>query len=202
MITRATKPLGPRKRQLSSCSNCGKPAARFRKTCGSPECIRERQASSAIKNRKFPTPTERSFSYRLRQKLAVLGYYSSSTYSCKCCGESRLEFLTIDHINGGGAKHREELGQGRRSKGAGGFYYWLIRSDYPEGYQVLCQNCNFSRGLFGYCPHDVSKKDETPLDTFVNNVHLHPRYGKGGKSKTGQLPNGAEHTGQEEGTSN
>lgn len=77
---------------------------------------------------------------------------------CACCGAKQVEFLTIDHIHGGGAKHRRSLGGGSLSGGASKLYSWLRRNGFPEGYRVLCQNCNFSRGVFGYCPHEHPEK--------------------------------------------
>jgi hypothetical protein len=67
---------------------------------------------------------------------------------CACCGEKRYEFLGIDHINGNGAQHRRD----NNLKGGTSFYKWLIKNNYPEGFRVLCHNCNFSRGHLGYCP--------------------------------------------------
>jgi hypothetical protein len=69
---------------------------------------------------------------------------------CACCAEHRIELLAIDHINGGGKEHR------RQSSAVGArFYSWLRREGYPQGeLRVLCHNCNQSRGLYGYCPHD------------------------------------------------
>lgn len=64
---------------------------------------------------------------------------------CACCKEGRYEFLAIDHINGGGNKHRKEIG--------GKLVRWLKKNNYPEGFRVLCHNCNHSRGMYGYCPH-------------------------------------------------
>lgn len=55
------------------------------------------------------------------------------------CGVTAIEHLTIDHIDGGGTKERAKVGGGCR------FYYWLIRSGFPAGYQVLCWNCNFKK---------------------------------------------------------
>jgi len=58
------------------------------------------------------------------------------------------EFLTIDHINGGGNKQKQEIG------GAGiKLYLWMKRNNYPSGFQVLCMNCNFAKGKYGICPH-------------------------------------------------
>jgi hypothetical protein len=52
----------------------------------------------------------------------------------------------MDHINGGGSKHAQQIGRGK-------IYRWLILNDFPEGFRVLCHNCNLSLGYYGYCPH-------------------------------------------------
>lgn len=67
---------------------------------------------------------------------------------CACCGESRYEFLVIDHVLGGGTAHRKRL---RKRT----IYAWLKENGYPPGFRVLCVNCNHSLGLYGYCPHSV-----------------------------------------------
>jgi hypothetical protein len=84
---------------------------------------------------------------RYRRKYHILSHYSNGTLACACCGEDHIEFLAIDHIEGGGTQHRKALGVGDR------FYLWLMREDYPSGYRVLCHNCNSALGMFGYCPH-------------------------------------------------
>lgn len=81
---------------------------------------------------------------RKRIREEVIQHYGGR---CACCGESQFEFLTIDHIHGGGTKHRESLG------GANYFYNWLIKNNFPEGFQVLCMNCNWAK-RFGRCPHE------------------------------------------------
>jgi hypothetical protein len=53
-------------------------------------------------------------------------------------------------IGGGGNKHRKSI-KNRN------FYLWLKQNDYPSGYRVLCMNCNFAEGKFGYCPHQQVK---------------------------------------------
>jgi hypothetical protein len=69
---------------------------------------------------------------------------------CACCGEVTTEFLGIDHIDGGGVQHRKELAlQGTH------LYLWLKKEGYPEGFQVLCHNCNLAKGFYGVCPHQV-----------------------------------------------
>ncbi len=81
-------------------------------------------------------------------RLAALQAYSGKSPHCACCRESNLEFLSIDHIHGGGRKHRMEL----KGKGVV-FCRWLRDQGYPPGFRVLCHNCNFSMGIYGYCPH-------------------------------------------------
>jgi len=83
-------------------------------------------------------------------RLEVLLHYGGDPPKCSCCDEPHVEFLSIDHINGDGTKHRREIGVG----GGGSFYYWLKRNNYPEGFRVLCHNCNASFGLYGHCPHE------------------------------------------------
>jgi hypothetical protein len=91
--------------------------------------------------------------YRKKRKLKILNYYSNGTLRCACCSENRIEFLTIDHVKGDGAKHRRQIG-------SGSLYVWLIKNNYPDGFRVLCFNCNSSYGLFGYCPHQKEKKEK------------------------------------------
>lgn len=91
---------------------------------------------------------------RRQERQQVLDHYGKV---CACCGEWRYEFLSIDHIDGGGNKHRNELKQKGELKKAGRMHDWLRKNNYPEGFRVLCHNCNQARGLYGYCPH---KPDE------------------------------------------
>jgi len=69
---------------------------------------------------------------------------------CKCCGETRREYLTIDHVNGDGRKHNREMG----FSSPNGLYRWLRQNNYPEGFQVLCFNCNCGKGNYTVCPRD------------------------------------------------
>ncbi len=81
----------------------------------------------------------------LNLKLQVINHYGSR---CSCCDESNIDLLVMDHVNGGGTKQVEELG------GHHNFYRWLVRNNFPPGYQVLCWNCNDGREVSGgICPH-------------------------------------------------
>lgn len=101
-----------------------------------------------------------------RARLEVLQHYSGKEIpECVCCGENGLPFLTIDHTNGDGAAHRREIGmaqgdpsQVQRQKqkvsmGGNGFVYWLKKNNFPEGFQILCANCNFAKRDGKECPH-------------------------------------------------
>lgn len=94
---------------------------------------------------------KRSTAFARESRLKVLFHYSNGEMKCDCCDEDLIEFLTIDHVNGGGTKHRIKIGFGN-------LYRWLIRNKFPEGYRVLCMNCNFSYGKYGYCPHRTKGK--------------------------------------------
>jgi hypothetical protein len=78
-------------------------------------------------------------------RVQVLTHYSKGKPKCACCGESNIEFLALDHIHGGGRKQRQEI----KIR----WWEWVRRSGYPEGFRVLCHNCNQSLGVYGYCPH-------------------------------------------------
>lgn len=91
----------------------------------------------------------KSWRMRLREKnreykMAVIRHYGGR---CACCGEAHSEFLSVDHINGDGAQHRRVVKTN--------IYQWLLRNNFPEGFRLLCMNCNFARGKFRFCPHEV-----------------------------------------------
>lgn len=87
----------------------------------------------------------------LKLKLQVFEHYSNGTMQCNCCKENHIEFLQIDHINCGHKYHNKKK---RDNKITGrGLYRYLINNNFPDGYQVLCANCNFAKGIFSECPH-------------------------------------------------
>jgi hypothetical protein len=94
---------------------------------------------------------ERAKRRRLAQRKSCILHYSNGSNACACCGNTNYEFLAIDHINGGGNKHRKETGL----PGGSRFAAWLIKQNYPSGYRVLCHNCNMALGSYGYCPHQT-----------------------------------------------
>lgn len=82
----------------------------------------------------------------IKARLEALTHYSKGTLRCACCSESAYQFLTLDHINNNGAEHRRQINNTNLPN-------WLRKHGYPEGFQVLCMNCNFAKGKYGVCPH-------------------------------------------------
>jgi len=72
---------------------------------------------------------------RIKTKTKVLNHYTKNNIECSKCGEKEIDFMTMEHINGGGNKHRIKLN-------GINLYDWLIKNNYPDGFDVLCVNCN------------------------------------------------------------
>lgn len=85
-------------------------------------------------NRSNRLEKDRRYSRNLKDEV-----FSVYGKACVCCGETARCFLTIDHIDHGGGKHRKQVGGGR------GFYLWLRRENFPKGFQTLCHNCNCAK---------------------------------------------------------
>jgi hypothetical protein len=68
---------------------------------------------------------------------------------CSCCGELEWLFLSIDHIGGGGAAHRKQIG------GAGySTYKWLKDHGFPKDkFRLLCANCQIGWSRGKICPY-------------------------------------------------
>jgi len=86
--------------------------------------------------------------WRQDNRAQCLEHYSGGDVKCNCCAEDAEQFMCIDHIDGGGSEHRKTLKIG--------IYRWLITNDFPEGFQVLCHNCNLAKGFYGKCPHEAN----------------------------------------------
>ena len=116
------------RRAAGTCFLCDEPPE-----VGYTMCAHHRATNNNKKNR----------DRRKRDRLAAFERYGRS---CACCGEANAGFLTIDHIDGGGTKHRAEM--------SCQIYAWLRKHGYPPGFQTLCYNCNCGRGANGgICPH-------------------------------------------------
>ena len=118
----------------SRCKECNNEASRQWK----------RSISKEHRRRHYQTQKDKDYFNKRNRKirLGVLEHYGGV---CICCGENRMEFLALDHINNDGAEHKK-IHNGMLAK-------WLRSHGLPEGIQVLCHNCNMSLGFYGFCPH-------------------------------------------------
>ena len=140
---------------------CGRPTEPNRKKCGACQSSinktvkkwkqRNRDAGLCRCGRELASITkcqfclDRGTALSRTNFLATLDAYDGR--KCACCGENILQFLTIDHISNDGYKTRS-LGRGSS------LYARLKRLGYPQGYQVLCFNCNLAKARNnGSCPH-------------------------------------------------
>jgi hypothetical protein len=96
------------------------------------------------KNRPHWQAYKRRWASKLRQEVIV--HYGGR---CICCGETNLAFLVIDHKDGGGNKHRKQIGGGTQTTA------WIKRNGFPDMFQILCANCNSAKGAWGQCPHEA-----------------------------------------------
>jgi hypothetical protein len=100
------------------------------------------------------------------ERLKIFQAYSkrlsnSDVPCCNCCGiHSHLDFLALDHIMG-----RVEMDSMPELVAIGysstlennKLKDWIIRNNFPDGFQILCHNCNFAKGYprnNGKCPHE------------------------------------------------
>ena len=118
----------------------------YRAGCRCSDC----RSANAVKMREWRARRpDHALAYQRSWKAAlrseVLSHYGGA---CACCGESEPKFLGLDHIDGGGTKHRNELGLRGDA-----VYGWAKREGYPPIFQVLCHNCNMAKGFYGSCPH-------------------------------------------------
>jgi len=112
-----------------------------------------------------PHTKMRAKELRDKYRLKVLHYYSK-LYSksiipcCRCCGEkSHIDFLAVDHIIGRKEMDSEpkliELGYSSTLSGEA-LSRWIIQNNFPKGFQILCHNCNYAKGIIrnnNICPH-------------------------------------------------
>lgn len=147
-----------RKKKTKECKKCTSERARiwYRKNSkkhsernmewakNNPERIKAIQKKCRIKNAEKYNAKQKI--KRDERKRIVFEHYGGKSPKCSCCGEKEIKFLSMDHINGGGSKHRKE-------KNFSNIYYQLIKEGFPEGFEILCYNCNLAKGFFGKCPH-------------------------------------------------
>ncbi len=127
------------------CKYCG--AKTYSVRTGKERCTECRKKWLVEYRKREYVKQRRKDRYRENREEVIMGYGGK----CECCGENRLEFLAIDHRNGGGREERKTVS-----------IYQILRKiqdeNYPKEYRVLCHNCNSALGFYGYCPHKKGKR--------------------------------------------
>jgi hypothetical protein len=93
---------------------------------------------------------------RAQQRLRELWRVAYAVYGgrCDCCGETRIEMMTLDHVFNDGAYHREVNKDYARK-----ILCRIEKSGRPEpGIAMRCYNCNCVRLRCGECPHVTERK--------------------------------------------
>jgi hypothetical protein len=142
----------PRRGGVTFCRTCNKNTHSNPEGCSSSEHkllyedLKRRQNDNHIIKRKVDPEwhikqiiSQKKSNEKLRKE--VLTHYGGK---CTCCGYDNIDkkihgksFLEIDHINGDGNKHRQEL-----ARAGDNLYNWLRKNNYPLGFRVLCRACN------------------------------------------------------------
>ena len=110
-----------------------------------PDKVKQYSKTSRIRNSEYYRKYMRGYQRKLRAKC--IEAYGGKEPKCACCGEKEEQFLTFDHIDNNGSEHRRQI------KG-GNIYQWMVKNSFPKGFQLLCYNCNCSKGFYGECPHN------------------------------------------------
>jgi hypothetical protein len=79
----------------------------------------------------------RKHNEKMKQQYWDLRFAAITAYGGKCirCGFADVRSLHIDHVNGGGHKHRKTTSTRM-------LLFWLKKNNYPKIFQILCANCN------------------------------------------------------------
>lgn len=133
------------------------------KTRKSSKYKRKKAAIKATHTRRTVTFGHTKETQKIKYQ-AMLGYSKKvvkNKPTCNCCGITELDFLNIDHIKG--KKEMMKIKTLRKidyNPRRSGRYLnrWLIKNNFPNGFQVLCFNCNTAKELYGTCPHKRKRK--------------------------------------------
>lgn len=152
------------------CGGCSETKSAEKFHCGCSLCnscryrAKEEEHKEAARRRHFGL-----------QKLVFEAYGND----CACCGEKRRSMLTVDHVNNDGADHRRALGAHYRAHrwrnaniGGTSLYRDLVKRGFPEGFQLLCANCNASKSRNGgICEHQTERATTIPKGSTLQVIH-------------------------------
>jgi hypothetical protein len=100
--------------------------------------------------------------WRAQMTLKLLEEFGGK---CNCCGEEHPQFLTLEHIQGGGSySYGRVNGRCRKNR------QQVLREAEKDGwdrtkYELLCIGCNWAKGQFGQCPHRTGITKEQVMES-------------------------------------
>lgn len=100
--------------------------------------------------------------YNRETKQQIMAHYGGA---CICCGETTIEFLTLDHINNDGGQDRKSARVGH-----GGYRHYkkLLQGPPRTDLQILCLNCHHAKTFMGTCPHEARARVD--LDALARDI--------------------------------
>lgn len=109
-----------------------------------------REYYSKNKERLKPLHAKRKREYYKKNREEVIKHYAGNNLKCQNCGfNGGMDFLVIDHVNGGGRKERNKIGYNIMIKR-------IIKNNFPKEYNVICANCNNYKRINGKLPKGKS----------------------------------------------
>ena len=91
-----------------------------------------------------PKKNQQAKEARILLRLEILNHYSAGALNCCRCGYGDVRALDLDHKADNGGEHRKAIG---RRGATYDIYAELKRNGFPDGYQVLCRNCNWIKEI-------------------------------------------------------
>lgn len=156
-------PQGHTANRYTSSSGCSKCVWKHKKECvaaARKRIVAKRKADGLCRcgrskpesgNRCCQLCLDEYRAYNQQVKREAIDAYGGK---CVCCGETHIDFLTIDHGNNDGAAHRKEVGINHR------MYLALKRAGFPQdrNLRAMCWNCQWGRRISGVCVHQQVRK--------------------------------------------
>jgi hypothetical protein len=90
---------------------------------------------------------------RINARQVKMEFLIAYGKACVCCGEDKIDLLTIEHIKDKG----HELIYGRTTPS---LMHRLKRLGWPVGYETRCYNCNLSTRFGKPCVHNVEEHEK------------------------------------------
>jgi hypothetical protein len=143
------------KKEIRICKHCGKEInvigkalskTKFCVDCRKLKWIlwkKTRNWENSSKGKEYAKEYQKKYTELYKKQV-----YDHYGWKCACCGETLISFLTLDHVDNDGFKERH--------LNVVYIYKKIIKENFPDNYQILCMNCNWSKRInHGICEHKL-----------------------------------------------